>query len=177
MPKMTRPAAIGIAGVALFTATAALAADPAFKPKAGLERCLQAALAAKPGQVVKLEAKVEKGVPVYEFDIVAADGRSWDVECNANTGKVTEIEEEVAGADAASFKARAKVSEADARKVALDAYPGEIVETEYEVESDGSASYEFDIRTKDGKEWKVEVDAATGKIVEANREVFQVGKE
>jgi uncharacterized membrane protein YkoI len=69
------------------------------------------------------------------------------------------------------------VSEADARKIALDKYPGEIVEVEYEIEPDGAASYEFDIRSKDGKEMKVEVDATTGKIVEANPEHFQVGKE
>jgi len=163
----------GVLGTAL-----AQAADPgAFKPKVGIEKCLQTALAAKPGQVIKVEAKTEKGVPVYEFDIVGADGRAWDIECNANTGKVTEIEEEVASADAPAYKAKAKVSEADARKIALDAYPGEIIETEYEIESDGGASYEFDIRTKDGKEWKVEVDATTGKIVEANREHFQIGRE
>jgi uncharacterized membrane protein YkoI len=168
----------GLGLAAVLVGSAAYAADPAtFSTKSGLEKCMRAALAAKPGEVVKLEAKVEKGAPVYEFDIVGADGRAWDVECNANTGKVTEIEEEVANADAVSFKARAKVSEADARKVALEKYPGEIVETEYEIESDGSASYEFDIRAKDGKEWKVEVDASSGKIVEANREYFQVGRE
>jgi uncharacterized membrane protein YkoI len=168
--------ALGIAAV--LVGGAASAAEPiAFTSKVGLEKCLLAALAAKPGQVVKLEAKLEKGAPVYEFDIVGADGRAWDVECNANTGKITEIEEEVANADAAAFKAKVKVNEADARKIALDAYPGEIIETEYEIESDGAASYEFDIRTKDGKEWKVEVDATTGKIVEANREYFQIGKE
>ena len=154
------------------------AADPSdFKPKAGFEKCLKAALAAKPGQVIKVEAKTEKGAPVYEFDIVGVDGRAWDVECDGNTAKITEIEQEVASADEALFKAKVKVSEADARKIALDKYPGEIVEVEYEIEPAGAASYEFDIKTKDGKEWKVEVDAMTGKIVEANPEHFQIGKE
>ncbi len=167
----------------LFAASAlalpsAHAADPSsFKPKAGFEMCLKAALAAKPGEVVKVEAKTEKGVPVYEFDIAGADGKAWDVECDGNTAKITEIEQEVASADDAAFKAKAKLSEADARKIALDKYPGEIVEVEYEIESDGTASYEFDIKTNDGKEWKVEVDATTGKIVEANPEHFQIGKE
>jgi uncharacterized membrane protein YkoI len=168
----------------LLVAAGALAVSPLhaanasdFRPKAGFEKCLRAALAAKPGQVVKVEAKTKKGVPVYEFDIVAADGKAWDVECDGNTAKIIEIEQEVASADDAAFKAKVKVSEADARKIALEKYPGEIVEVEYEIEPDGAASYEFDIKTKDGKEWKVEVDATTGKIVEASPEHYQIGKE
>jgi len=155
----------------------AYAADKPFSSKVGLEKCMKAALAAKPGAVIKVEAKTEKSVPVYEFDIAGPDGRSWDIECDGNTAKITEIEEEVASADAPAFKAKVKVSEAEAKKIALDKYPGEIVEVEYEIESDGAASYEFDIKTKDGKEMKVEVDATTGKIVEANPEFWQIGKE
>jgi uncharacterized membrane protein YkoI len=164
--------------------TGALAFAPAhaadlsgFKPKAGFEKCLKASLSAKPGEVIKVEAKTEKGVPVYEFDIVGADGKAWDVECDGNTARIIEIEQEVANADDPAFKAKAKVSEAEARNTALEKYPGEIVEVEYEIEADGAASYEFDIKTKDGKERKVEVDATSGKIVEANPEHFQLGKE
>jgi uncharacterized membrane protein YkoI len=175
---MLRPIIPFLLAAGTLAVASAQAADPAgFAPKAGFEKSLKAALAAKPGQVIKVEAKTEKGVPVYEFDIVGADGKAWDVEVNGNTAKVTEIEQEVANADDPLFKAKLKVSEADARKIALDKYPGEIVEVEYEIEADGAASYEFDIKTKDGKEWKVEVDATTGKIVEANPEHFQVGKE
>ena len=166
-----------IAAGALVVSGAQAADQQSFKPKVRLEKCMAAALAAKPGEVIKVEAKTEKGVPVYEFDIVGPDGKAWDVECNANTAKITEIEQEVRNAEDPLFKARAKVTEADARKIALDKYPGEIVEIEYEIEADGAASYEFDINTKDGKQWKVEVDATTGKIVEANPEYFQIGKE
>jgi len=174
---MNKTVLLALFGAGTLSSAIVYADVKGFTPKAGLEKCLQAALALKPGQVIKVEAKTEKGVPVYEFDIATPDGKAWDIECNANTGKITEIEEEVANAEAPAFKAKVKLSEADARKIALDAYPGEIVETEYEIESDGSASYEFDIRTKDGKEWKVEVDATSGKIVEANPEHYQIGKE
>ena len=76
------------------------------------------------------------------------------------------------------FKAKAKISEADARKIALAIYPGEVTEVEYEIEPDGAASYEFDIATKvGGQEMKVEVDAMTGEIVEANQEIWQIGLE
>ena len=172
--KLSYAAAI----VALSTANFAFADHHEFpKTKVSIEKCVQAALKVKPGTIVKSELKIEKKVPMYEFDIESADGKAWDVECDANTGKIVEVEEEVKSADDAQFKAKTKVSEADARKTALDAYPGEIIEVEYEIEPDGAASYEFDIKTKDGKEMKVEVDATSGKIVEANSEVYQIGKE
>lgn len=175
---MTKPiVAVLIAAGAVAVGGAQAADQQSFKPKVHLEKCMAAALAAKPGEVIKVEAKTEKGVPVYEFDIVGADGKAWDIECNAKTAKITEIEEEVRNAEDDRFKAKAKVSEADARKTALDKYPGEIIEVEYEIEPDGAASYEFDIRTQDGKEWKVEVDATTGKIVEASPEHYQIGKD
>jgi len=147
------------------------------KTEFGMEHCLHAALAEKNGGVVKVELKMENGIPTYEFDIETPDGKAWDIECNTQTGKISEIEQEVKNADDPLFKAKLKVNEEQARKTALAAYPGEIVEVEYEIEPDGAASYEFDIKDKDGKEMKVEVDAATGKIVEANNELYQVGKE
>jgi uncharacterized membrane protein YkoI len=114
---------------------------------------------------------------VYEFDIESLDGRAWDIECDANTGKIIEVEEEVASAADPKFAAKAKVSEEQARRIALQRYPGEIVEVEYEIEPDGKASYEFDIPTAGGRQRKVEVDATTGEIVEDNEEIYQIGQE
>lgn len=147
------------------------------KTEFGIEHCLHAALAEKNGGVVKVEFKMENNVPTYEFDIETPDGKAWDIECNTKTGKISEIEEEVKDADDAQFKGKLKISEEEARKIALAAHPGDIVEVEYEIEPDGAASYEFDIKGKDGKEIKVEVDATSGKIVEANSELYQIGKE
>lgn len=146
------------------------------KTSAGFEKCLKAALKAKPGQVVKAELKNEKGEGyTYEFDIESADGKAWDVECSGKTGKVVEIEEEVTKSHP-KF-AGAKVSEAAAREIALKKVPGDIVEVEYEIEDDGKASYEFDIKTADGKEVKLEVDSESGEIVSQAEEKWQVGKE
>jgi uncharacterized membrane protein YkoI len=155
-----------------------LSADTVFpKTKVPLEHCLGAALKVHAGTVVKLEMKLEKGVPVYEFDIESPDGRAWDIECDARTGKIIEVEEEVASPADPKFAARMKVTEEEARRIALERHPGEIVEVEYEIEPDGKASYEFDIITAGGKERKVEVDAASGEIVEDNEEIYQIGKE
>jgi uncharacterized membrane protein YkoI len=128
------------------------------------------------GKIVKVEFKSEKKTGVYEFDIETPDGKAWDIECDARTSKITEIEEEVK-ADDARFVALAKVSEADAKATALAAHPGSVVELEYELEPDGKASYEFDILEADGEEIKVEVDATTGKIVEVSYENYQIGQE
>jgi len=147
------------------------------KTKFSIEHCLHAALAAKDGGVVKTELKIENNVPTYEFDIESADGKAWDIECNTETGKITEIEQEVKNADDPLFKGKQTVSEKEARKIALAVHEGDIVEVEYEIEEDGAASYEFDIKTKAGKEMKVEVDASSGKMVEANVEVYQIGIE
>ncbi|MDP2070493.1 PepSY domain-containing protein [Methylotenera sp.] len=163
---------------AAFFANTAVAGHDTIKPKSydSLGKCVKAALSKHDGKIVKVEFKSEKKTGIYEFDIESADGKAWDIECDAKTGKVTEIEEEVK-ADDARFIALAKVTEAEAKATALAAHPGTVVETEYELESDGKASYEFDILEADGEEIKVEVDATTGKIVEASYEVYQIGKE
>ena len=156
----------------------ALGADAALpKTKVPLERCLGAALKVHAGSVVKLEMKMEKGVPVYEFDIESPDGRAWDIECDGNTGKIVEVEEEVKSAADPTFAAKTKVGEEQARQTALSRHPGEIVEVGYEIEPDGRASYELDIRAAGGKERKVEVDATSGEIVEDNEEIYQIGRE
>lgn len=163
---------------AVFFTNTAIAGHDTIKPKAydSLGKCVKAALSKHEGAIVKTEFKSEKKEGVYEFDIETADGKAWDVECNAKTGKITEVEEEVK-ADDSRFKALAKVSEADAKATALAAHPGTVVETEYELEPDGKASYEFDILEADKEEIKVEVDATTGKIVEVSYEEYQIGKE
>ena len=141
-----------------------------------VEVCLDAALDTVPGAARKLELKIERDDPTYEFDIEAKDGTTYNVECNAEEGLVTEIEREVAAADSV-FNSLAKVSEADARAFALSIHPGKVVSNEYEIGQDGSATYEYDIQTKAGYEIKVDVDAVTGKIEEANIEVYEIGPE
>jgi len=148
------------------------------KTKVSMESCMKAALSKKEGEVVKLEFKDERGTPTYEFEILGKDGKSWELECDANKGKITEEEQEVENTDDALFKAKAKISLEQAKEIASKAHPGEIMEVEYEIESNGNASYEFDIKTTDKGEVKLEVDATSGKIIEDNeKEIYQIGKE
>ena len=142
--------------------------------KGRLETCLNAALAKHPWSVISLEAEIENKKPIYEFDIKGNDGKEWEVECDAKSGKVTEEEEEVDAKDP-RFASKAKVSSDEAKKTALAAHPGDVIESETSLEADGSLSYEFDIKTKDGKEIEVEIDAVTGKVQESEEEVYQIG--
>ncbi len=142
-----------------------------------IETCLDAALDTIPGETRKVELKMEGGDPTYEFDIEAAnDSSTYNVECNAEEGFVTEIEREVS-ADDATFKKLAKVSADEAKATALTFHPGEVVAMEYELGFDGDATYEFDIQSVHGYEVKVDVDAATGEIEEANIELYEIGAE
>lgn len=142
-----------------------------------METCLDAALDTIPGDARKLEMKMEGDDPVYEFDIEAhADGETYNVECNAEEGFVTEIERE-AGKNDPVFAKYAKVTESEARETALDFIPGEVVANEYEVGMSGKVTYEFDILNVHGREYKVDVNAVTGEIEEANLELYEIGME
>lgn len=159
----------------LFLAPAAFAAD---KFSGKFETAMKAALAKHPGEVLTVEAEISKGKAQYEFDIKGKDGKEWEVEVDAKSGKVIEEEQEVANADDPAFKGKAKITQDEARKIALAKYAGEVIDSEFAIESDGSISYEFDIKTADGKEMEVEVDAITGKLAEdPEEEIYQVGEE
>src|SRR5450830_1525052 len=111
---------------ALFIATPAIAAE---KFTGKLETALKAALAKHQGDVISLEAELDKGKAIYEFDIKGADGKEWEVEVEAKTGKVLEVNLEVADANDPAFKAKAKITVNEAKKIALALHAGEIVES------------------------------------------------
>lgn len=166
-----------LAGVAMTVSLSTMADVKMPKTKVSMETCMNAALAKHNGEVTKLELKIENKVPTYEVEILTQDGKSWELECDANTGKITEEEQEVSSAEDPLFKEKAKITLEQAKEIALKSTSGEIVEVEYEIESNGDASYEFDIKTDKG-EVKLEVDATTGKITEDKQtEVYQIGKE
>ncbi len=152
-----------------------------------LERCLQAALAEKPGAIVKLEVEIadsstESGQPapgtkLLEIETRDADSE-WELTCEEQSGRIIEVEQEVPNASHPAFQPKVKVTEKEAQKTVLAAEDGEIVEVEYEIEANGAASYEFDVKPKSGSvQRKIEVDATTGKIVERRTVTYQIGIE
>jgi len=143
----------------------------------GIEKCIAAIQAQKTGELVKLEKLNVKGKAVYEIELEDANGFEWEFMCDVNSGKILEIESEVSSVNSLAFKSKMKVTEEDARAIALKTYPGVIEEVEYEIEANGYATYEFDIVNSKGVETKVEVDAVTGKIIEVAIEEWEIGEE
>ncbi len=119
--------------------------------------------------IVKMKLKTKKGVEYYKVKAKSADGAKWEFKCD-NTGNIFEKEQELPDANHPAFAALKKTDEAQARKIALEAYPGRISEVEYEINTDGFAVYEFEIKMADGREMEVEVDAETGKIIKAEED-------
>lgn len=154
-----------------------LAAGTAHAVDQGLESCVRAIKNEKAGEFVKLEKLNVAGKAVYEFEIRDANLAEWEFMCDADSGKITEKESEVADPNSQAFKKNVKVTEEDAASVALKAVPGTIQEVEYEVEENGASSYEFDIVNDKAVETKVEVDAATGKVIETSIEEWEIGEE
>lgn len=147
------------------------------KTTVGPDTCLKVALAIQDGAVVKMELKKEHGISIYEIEIAGKDN-NMEFECDVNTGKITEQEQEVRSPNDPQFKSKARIGVQDAAHIALTAHPGRVLETEFEIEANGEASYEFDIQTNSGKKVKLEVDAASGKIVEDDEEeIYQIGLE
>lgn len=141
--------------------------------KGGLDMCVKNAMELHPGEIVSLRAEMEDKNHQFELDIDGDDGKQWEVECDSKTGKILDVEREVA-ADDEEFTSQAKVRLDEALKTALDAYPGAVMKIEYEIEDSGP-SYEFDIKDKDGQLWEVEVDAVTGELKPVEKVLYQIG--
>lgn len=164
----------------IFSSAVILAVSASFSAYAadqGIEKCIAEIQRQKAGELIKLEKLNANGKAVYEFELEDANGFEWEFMCDVNSGKIFEVEKEVSSVNSRAFKSKMKVTEEDAKAVALKAYPGVIEEVEYEIEENGDATYEFDIVNSKGVETKVEVDAATGKIIEVAIEEWEIGKE
>lgn len=168
--KMKSIKLVAIAGLSMLSLNAS-AVDQ------GLENCIQAVKKEKAGDLMKLEKLSVSGKGVYELELRDANRQEWEFMCDAETGKLTEKESEVADPNSQAFKKNVKITEEDAAAIALKANPGTIEEVEYEVEENGASSYEFDIVNDKGAETKVEVDAASGKIIETAAEEWEIGEE
>lgn len=153
-----------LAAGTLALSTACATTQPAFAPRVSMEACVKAALAEKPGELIEVEGEVQRGMPMFEVDIAGADGRRWEVMCDAITGRIVSAKQESGDAKAPPKFAGTLLTEAEARKVALAARPGEVMEVELGVESDGRPKYEYEIRAHDGTLWEIEVRGDTGEL-------------
>lgn len=166
---MKHPLLMAACSLALLTSPTSQAAEPTV-----LDKCVQAALAKYPGKLKSLSSEIEDGKSQYEIDIKGNDGKYWEVECDATTGKINRAEREIR-MHSDEFKSKAKISREEATKAALAKYPGKVINTEYDIEDDGEVSYEFIIQTKEGKYIEIEVDAVTGKLAGEEEVRYHIG--
>jgi uncharacterized membrane protein YkoI len=152
-------------------------AKVSFKNKmTDVDKCVSAAVSKYPGHILSMEAEIENDRLIYEFDIKTKAGPEIEIECDAIKHTLHDYEVELDGDDPKFTKA-VKISEQEARDIALAKYNGKVVDVEYSIENNNPA-YEFDIYIKDkGHEFEVEVDGVTGKILETEIEIYDIGAE
>jgi len=65
---------------------------PQRQRRISIEEAMNIALSQVQGEIVKVELDHEKGILVYEVDIVTAQGVKYEVVIDANNGTVLEVE-------------------------------------------------------------------------------------
>jgi uncharacterized membrane protein YkoI len=52
--------------------------------------CIKTALEKHPGAIVEIEMEKEDGRPIFDIDIQGADGKHWEIECDAELATIIE---------------------------------------------------------------------------------------
>ena len=108
---------------------------------------------------------------VYEVEFVA-NGTSYEVKVDANTGKVIETEKETLDKeDMAEYSAmkQAKITLTSAMQKATQSVNGKVIGVEFELEK-GQALYDIEI-VKDNQIYDVSIDANIGKVLSSQVDV------
>ena len=93
---MTRTVLYIFALVMTAAAFPALSAEPRAPKHLTAEQavaCIKSAVAAKAGNVRELEAKVESNKTVCEVEIIASDGKKFEIYVDVASGKVLRVEQ------------------------------------------------------------------------------------
>ena len=143
--------------------------DEAAAQKIALEH---AGVKAADATITKSKLDYEDGRQVYDIEWYAG-GAKYDYEIAADTGEIisSAYEEKTMGADSKNVT----VSEADAKKTALDRVSGATDRDIYEWKldyDDGRPEYEGKI-IYGGTEYEFTIDAATGSVMEWDAEKFR----
>ncbi|WP_337404176.1 PepSY domain-containing protein [Suilimivivens sp.] len=151
------------------TATGTGTVDEAAAQKIALEH---AGVKAADATIIKSKLDYEDGHQVYDIEWYAG-GAKYDYEIAADTGEIisSAYEEKTMGANSNNVT----VSEADAKKTALDRVNGATDKDIYEWKldyDDGRPEYEGKI-IYGGMEYEFTIDAATGSIIEWDAETIR----
>lgn len=140
-----------------------------------LEEAQEIALKEIAGKVLKAKEDKDDGVSYYDFTIIT-DTEKYEVEIDANSGKVlkTEKDDDYVGKNSNSVNdtvtpvepANTSITIEQAQQIALD-HVGEGYLTKSELDfddNDGIKKYEIEIKNGN-KEYEIEINADTGEII------------
>ena len=169
--------------------------ETVLQTKVTKEQARKIALERVKGEIVDEEYEKENGKMVYGFEIKQADGTVMEVKVDEMTGKIIYVGKDDGDADEndgdddddnsmnsggekseqneAMLMKQAKITKAEAEKIALKKAPGTVEEGELEMEN-GKLVYSFDIRNAKGTITEVQVDAKDGKIVSVEEETAEM---
>lgn len=57
-----------------------------------MNKCVKIALERHPGAVIEMGLEKEDGKLIFDVDIKGQDGKSWEIECDADTAEIVEDE-------------------------------------------------------------------------------------
>ena len=52
--------------------------------------CMKTALTKHPGAIIGIDMEIEDGRPIFDIDIQGADGKRWEIECDAELATIIE---------------------------------------------------------------------------------------
>ncbi|HZG14225.1 MAG TPA: PepSY domain-containing protein [Candidatus Bathyarchaeia archaeon] len=122
------------------------------------EKAKQLALGVRQGLITELKLDIEGGALVYQVEIVH-NGYDQDVYVDAQNGQVWREN------DPLRKQQLVKISEEEAKKIALSKLGGTIVDFELD-EDDGRYVYSMEIRTNNRQEAEIEISATTGEVLD-----------
>jgi hypothetical protein len=158
-----------MSSVGLSAALACACAAHASDNTEGLDACLDAALAQRPGIVIGWEVEDGTGRG-FAIELVARDGALWLLTCHPGTSALRGSERATGVRDYPTLAARALIDERGARNVVRAYYGGRFIRMDYQFTWRGGALYEYELVTPDDRAAVVEVDAGRGRIVRTRSE-------
>ncbi|MFI1289957.1 PepSY domain-containing protein [Streptomyces sp. NPDC020792] len=136
--------------------------------RVGLKQAADAATTSVAGTVTEVEPDGRRGQPVWEVDIVDAEGIEHEVTVNAADGKVSagraDRVGDTADPDDAALAKSARTGLGQAVDTALDKVPGTATSAELDDHHDRTTAWHIDVTDDQGAAHEVVVDARTGKV-------------
>ena len=165
-------AGVGAAAIAapvanIKAATSSSEAVSAMQSKISLTQAIAIAKQNAKGDLVSAEFDYDDDDATSEYEVeFVANGTSYEVKIDANTGKVLKTKQEsLDKKDMAEYSAmkQAKVSLTSAMQTASQSVNGKVISAEFELKK-GQSFYDIDV-VKGNQKYEVSIDANTGKVL------------